>query len=148
MKKISIITVILLVFLSGCRYEEGPFLNFKKVEKRIRGVWDVSTVFKNGEAVTENFPTSVESKYSQFYFYNNGVVVITYVKDNIINQSSGSWDFGEKKKTLNITFKNDFTNVYREYEIVKFRSNELKLRFTDENDIEWILVLSLYYATL
>ena len=146
MKKISIITIVLLVFLSGCRYEEGPFLNFKKVDKRIRGAWDVSTVYKNGEKSDTEFPSEVESVRAQYTFYSNEVVLMTYIKNNIIVQSSGSWNFGEKKKTLNVTFKNEYTNTYREYEILKFKSQELKLRFTDENNIEWILVFSLYYS--
>ena len=146
MKKISIITIVLLVFLSGCRYEEGPFINFKKVDKRIRGMWDVSTVYKNGKQSDIEFPTEVESLRAQFRFHNNGVLIITYIQNNIIVQSSGSWDFGEKKKTLNVAFKNQYTNTYREYEILKFKSQELKLRFTDEDDVEWMLVFSLYYS--
>ena len=145
MKKITLTTIILMLLLSGCRYEEGPFINFKKVEKRIRGVWNVSSVEKNGETLSENFPTYVETVNTLFMFTPGGILTIYYDKDNINIESSGSWEFTEKKKILHVTFKNLYQNIIRDYEIVKFKNNVLKVRFTDEGN-EYTITFSLQYS--
>lgn len=145
MKKLFV-GIIGLFLLSGCRYEEGPFINFTKVEKRIRGSWTVSNVYKNGEETTVEFPTVVETKDSQYEFYKDGMLLIRYYHDNTNKESSGFWEFGNKKKTIRAVFLNQYYNVSREYEIVKFKNNELKLRFTDDKGVEWIFVLSLNYS--
>jgi hypothetical protein len=135
-----------LLLLSACRYKEGPFLNFTNVEKRLRGAWAISNVYKNGEETSEEFPTVVESKNARYEFYKNKVLLISYLQNNTVKESSGSWDFGSKKKTIQAVFLNEYYSISREYEIIKFKSNELKLRFTDDNGITWTLVLSLDYS--
>ncbi len=146
MKK-SILTIIgLLLLLSGCKYEEGPFLSFTSAEKRLRGVWSVSNVYKNGEETTTESPTVVESQNAIYEFYKNKILLISYMHDGILNKSSGSWAFGDKKKTIEAVFTNQYYPLTREYEIVKFKSNELKLRFTDDDGVEWTLVLGLEYS--
>jgi hypothetical protein len=146
MKNISYCAIVLLFLLSGCRYEEGPFLNFTKVEKRIRGVWNISNVYKNGEETTTEFPTFVESQWAQFKFYKSGTLLITYLQNNVSMESSGSWTFVDKKRTLRLIFKNQYATLSRDYEIVKFKTHELKLLFTDDKDVKWTLVLALQYS--
>ena len=132
-----------ILFLSGCRYEEGPALNFTKVEKRIRGMWSVSSVYKNGEKTDTESPTVVESKHAQFEFFKNKVLLISYIHENVLCQSSGSWDFSDDKKILEVMLMNQYYWVSRGYEIVKFKNKELKIRFTDDDGAVWTLVLSL-----
>jgi hypothetical protein len=147
MKKLLLIIIgSMLLLSSGCRYEEGPFINFTNVEKRIRGAWTVSHIYKNGQETNTESPTVVETQNAQFYFYKNKVLLIRYLHDNTDKDSSGSWEFGNKKKTLRTIFLNQYYNISREYEIIKFKSNELKLRFTDDSGITWTLVLSLDYS--
>ena len=146
MKKI-LGTLALITLLSSCRYEEGPFINFTNVEKRIRGRWSVSTIYKNGEITDTETPSIVESKYAQYEFYKTNVLVINYFYNGVVYQSSGSWEFGKKKKTINAVFSHhQYYNISREYEIVKFKNKELKVRFKDENDVQWTMVLSLEYS--
>jgi hypothetical protein len=144
--KLSLAIIGLILLLSGCRYEEGPFINFTNVEKRIRGSWSVSKVYKNGEETNTESPTIVETRNAQFEFYGTGVLSIRYVHDGINKESSGSWEFANKKKIIRVVFLNQYYNISRDYEIIKFKSNELKLRFTDGNGVQWTLVLSLNYS--
>jgi hypothetical protein len=146
MKKLLLGSISLILLLSGCRYEEGPFINFTSVEKRIRGSWIVSNVYKNGEETNTESPSVVEIKNTEYLFYKNGVLNINYLQDNTSKESSGSWEFANKKKTIRVVFLNQYHNVSRDYEIVKFKSNELKLRFTDDNGVKWTLVFSLNYS--
>jgi len=142
MKRIFfVITVFILVLAAGCRYEEGNALT--SVEKRIRGMWSVSTVYKNGEKTDTESPTVVEAKNSTYEFFKTKILTITYSHNNIDCQSSGSWRFGDKKKTIELTLKNQYYDVSRSYEIIKFKNRELKVRFTDDDGVKWTLVLSL-----
>lgn len=136
-------TTAFILLLSGCRYEEGPALNFTKVEKRIRGLWTLSTIYKNGEKTDTQSPTFAESKNAQYEFFKSKIFIINYVHNGIVCKSSGSWDFGDKKKTLDVTLVNLYYTISRNYEIIKFKNKELKLRFTDEDGVVWTLLLTL-----
>ena len=118
-------------------------MSFTNVEKRLRGAWSVSSVYKNGEKTDTESPTLVESKYAVYEFYKTKILLISYLHDNIVRQSSGSWAFGEKKKTIELTLKDQYYWISRSYEIVKFKNKELKVRFKDDDGVEWTLILSL-----
>jgi hypothetical protein len=139
-KTIFGITVLVLV-LTGCRYEEGNALT--SVEKRIRGMWSISSVYKNDEKTDTESPTVVEAKNSTYEFFKSKILTINYLDNNILCQSSGSWEFGEKKKTIELTLINQYYPMSRSYEIIKFKNKELKVRFTDDDGTKWALVLSL-----
>jgi len=143
MKRVLFLVVVGVFIFSGCRYEEGPALNFTKVEKRIRGLWSVSNVYKNGEKTDTEFPTIVESKHAQYEFYKTRILIIRYIHNNTDCTTEGSWDFIDKKKTLEVAFRNQYYPVVRNYEIIKFKNKELKLRFTDDDGVVWTLILAL-----
>jgi hypothetical protein len=144
-RRSNCITVIIVIvfLLSGCRYEEGPALNFTKVEKRIRGLWTLNTIYKNGENTDTESPTIVETKHAQYEFFKNKTLLIHYIHQNILCTSQGSWDFTDNKKNLTVAFTNQYYPVSRDYEIIKFKNKELKLRFTDDDGTVWTLVLTL-----
>jgi len=148
MKRVLFLIVAGVFIFSGCRYEEGPALNFKNVEKRLRGIWSVSSVYKNGEKTDTETPTLVEAKFTQYEFYKNKMLLISYIHNDIVCSSHGSWNFADKKKILEITFINQYYPIVREYEIVKFKNKELKVRFTDDDGIKWTLILSLEQSFL
>lgn len=142
MKK-TILGILFLIFLfSSCRYEEGPYVA-TKVEKRIRGMWSISSVYKNREITEVEFPTVVEAKGSQFEFYKRNILTIKYYYNGILSESSGSYEFGKNKKTIKLVFTNQYYTISREYEIIKFTNKELKVRFTDDKSIEWTLIFNL-----
>ncbi|MEM9986131.1 MAG: hypothetical protein AAF804_13645 [Bacteroidota bacterium] len=43
---------LIMALLSGCKYEEGPFLSFQSREERIAGIWKVA--YATDEAGEEN----------------------------------------------------------------------------------------------
>jgi hypothetical protein len=141
MKKIIIVTIVFVLSLAGCKYEEGNALT--NVEKRIRGMWSVSSVYKNNEKTDTESPTLVESQDAMYEFYKTKILLISYVHNNIVYRSDGSWKFGEKKKSIELTLKNQYYPISRSYEIVKFTNKELKVRFTDDDGVKWTLVLVL-----
>lgn len=145
MKKVIIAIIGLALLFPACRYEE-PSLSFTSVKKRIRGEWSLSKIYKNGEITETESPSVVESKSARYGFYKREILIIKYNSGGILCESSGSWVFGEKKKTLNLVFLDQYYNLSREYEIVKFKNNELKVRFKDDKAVEWTLILSLEYS--
>jgi len=143
MKRVLFLVVAGVFIFSGCRYEEGSALTFKKVEKRIKGMWSVSTIYKNGEKTDTESPTIVESKHARYEFFKSRILLIGYTHNNIECRSSGSWDFKDNKKILEVTLMNQYYPITRNYEIIKFKNKELKVRFTDDEGVVWTLVLSL-----
>jgi len=141
MKKSIIVLVILVLGISGCRYEEGNALT--NLDKRIAGIWSVSSVYKNDEKTDTESPTLVESKGAVYEFYKTKILLIRYIHNNVVCQSYGSWEFDEKKKNIELMFLNQYYHISRRYEIVKFKNKELKVRFTDDNGVKWALVLVL-----
>jgi hypothetical protein len=99
-------------------------------------------VEKNGKIIKEDFPTYAEKVNSQFTFFPGKTATIYYTKDNMSIETSGSWEFKEKKKILHVTFTNQYQNIMRDYEIIKFKNNILKLKFTEGGN-EYVVTLSL-----
>jgi hypothetical protein len=142
-QSIGVVVIGLILLLSGCRYEEGSGGSVVKVEKRIRGLWSVSSVYKNGEKTDTESPTVVESKNAQYEFYKTRILLISFIHNDMVCKSEGSWDFSDDKKILKLAFKNIYYPISREYEIIKFKNKELKVRFTDDDGVVWTLILSL-----
>ena len=142
-QSIGIVVVGLIFLLSSCRYEEGSGGSAVKVEKRIRGLWSVSSVYKNGEKTDTESSTVVESKNAQYEFYKTRILLINYIHNDIVCRSDGTWDFSDDKKILKLTFINQYYPISREYEIIKFKNKELKVRFTDDDGHVWTLIFSL-----
>ena len=143
MKKIIFGITVLILTLAGCKYEEGSA--FTNVEKRIKGIWSISSIYKNGEKTDTESPTVVESQNAVYEFHKTKLLLISYVYGDIAYQSPGSWSFGDKKKTIELTFKNQYYDLNRSYEIVKFTNKELKVRFTDDYGVKWTLDFTLEY---
>ncbi|MBO4739467.1 MAG: hypothetical protein J5606_07905 [Bacteroidales bacterium] len=140
--KFLIVGLFLLSISGSCRYEE-PSFSFTRIKDRIRGEWRVDKVEKNGEASTA-FPCYEERQTSIFSFYQTGVCIIDYSQDNInIKTAEGTWNFGDKKKTLIVNVKGEQQIISRVYTIVKFSNKELKLTYTDSNGDKWTLYLGL-----
>ncbi len=125
----------LILLLVGCT----------KAEDKIRGIWQISSIYKNNvETITES-PGEVESLLSNWSFYRSKILLINYYRNNIYYKSSGNWDIDEKNDYLTVSFSDAYKEVERIYRIEKFKSNELKVSFKEGND-EWLLVFSLQYS--
>ena len=57
----------LLLLLSGCKYEDGPFLSFISIPNRVPGKYHIDNVFVNGDDVT-----SQTDALNIDYFYFDG----------------------------------------------------------------------------
>ena len=146
MKRTGIaIGLLLSVFLlASChKYEAGPWISFTKKENRIRGVWELSAVYKNGVKNTSESPSSVESLESVWEMYKNKTLLITFLEGNTYYKSNGSWKFEKDKENLGATFTTRYASLTRSYTILKLSSKELKIKFKDDKDDTWVLDFSI-----
>ncbi|MCL2132025.1 MAG: hypothetical protein FWH36_06195 [Lentimicrobiaceae bacterium] len=152
MRKKVLIILSLSCLLGACRYEEGPFMNFTPVKDRIRGQWKVNAVQKNGVSTTTESPGVAENLNNYFSFYITKRLQIDYwdyADDNntsyntTICQADGTYDFSSDKKEIIASFSDKYRSYNRTYEILKFKNKELKLKFKDDDNTEWILELTL-----
>lgn len=145
-KRISVLVVLtagIALFCSSCRYEEGPFINFVRVDNRIRGEWEISKIIRDDGTSVSSTSAAEESVGAIMDFYRTHIFIM-HCKDNTtIYNCEGSWDFGEKKRSVIVNFRGLRQVISREYEIVKFKNDELKLRYTDDNGVTWTITLDL-----
>ncbi len=53
-KSLSLICVLLLCVISGCRYEDGPAVSFRSVANRLKGEYTISKFEKGGIDLTDS----------------------------------------------------------------------------------------------
>ncbi|MBO4282848.1 MAG: hypothetical protein J5873_06625 [Bacteroidales bacterium] len=133
-----------LISLSSCKkYEDGPWISFSKPENRIRGIWELSSVYKNGSKTATESPSEVESVDGTWELYKTGTVLITYYSGSTILKSDGSWVFDDNKEKLDMTFTTRYSSVSRTYKILRLTHKELKLQYTDPDGVKWVLAFSM-----
>jgi hypothetical protein len=143
MRKKVLVIISLLCLLGACRYKEGPFINFTPVKDRIRGEWKVNSIEKNGVSTTTESPSIAESRNNFFSFYISQRLQINYLEDGTEYQADGFYEFSSDKKKILAKFSDRYRSYERSYEILKFKNKELKVKFTDEDNTEWILEFTL-----
>ena len=141
MRKKILVVLSLLCLLGSCRYKEGG--GSVPVKDRIRGEWKVNTIKKNGTATTTESPSVAESLNNLFDFYITKQLIINYLEDITMYQADGFYEFSSNKKNIIVNFSDKYRSYKRTYEILKFKNKELKVKFTDEENTEWILEFTL-----
>jgi len=141
MQKKVLITLSLLCLFAACRYEDGGGTG--SVKDRIRGQWKVNIVQKNGVATTTESPSVAESLNNLFDFYINQRLQVNYMEEGTVYQGDGFYEFSSDKKKIIAKFSDRYRSFERQYEILKFKNKELKVKFTDEKNVEWILEFTL-----
>jgi len=139
MRKKVLISLSLVCLLGACRYEEGPVMNFTPVKDRIRGEWKVNAIQKNGVATTTESPSLAESRNNRFNFYLTKQLQINYLEDGTVCQADGDYKFSSNKKEIILNFADNYQKYTRTYEIMKFKNKELKVKFNDDDNTEWVL---------
>lgn len=133
-----------LIGLPSCKkYEEGPWISFSKPENRIRGIWELSAVYKNGNKTATEAPSEVETPDGTWELYKTGTVLITYYSGNTVLKSNGSWKFNNNKENLNMTFTTRYASASRSYKILRLTHKEMKIQHTDSDGVKWVLAFSM-----
>lgn len=109
-----LVASVIILSLSCSKYQDGPFISFRKKNKRITGTWKHSAFvyLDQNVTVTDNLPATL----------------YTYTEDNQYYTSegdTGTWEFGEGID-LNIRLKD--TDSVITFEILRLAKKELWLK--------------------
>lgn len=141
MRKKVLVVLSLLCLFGACRYDEGG--GSIPIKNRIRGEWKVNKIQKNGVATTSESPSIGETLNNLFDFYISQRLQINYLDEGTVYQADGFYEFSSDKKKIIAKFSDRYRSYERNYEILKFKNKELKVKFTDDENTEWILQFTL-----
>lgn len=126
---LTIVLICLIVFISGCRYEDGPAISFRSANSRIQGTYDIKK-FEYGGA-DSTFALKSKSCY--------GEITIDIDDGIYMNRggcaTSGSWDLKDNNKKIAIQFHGgNFIGIppwglhfTADYEILQLKDHEMVL---------------------
>lgn len=122
---------------SGCKYDEGPFITIREAETRLVGVWELVTVYKNGEKVTTT-EISANRPGTYYYIYFDYMLSVTaIVNGNIRSSNQGFWKFENNEKELYIEFQLPGENYQYHAVIKKLTMSELRYEYVDSDGDSW-----------
>lgn len=121
MKKTLYFTFILL-FLTSCKYEEGPAISLRTKKQRLTGTWELAKYQRNFANVdTTSFLLHLDKDDTGIKFGN------TQSTPDEPSVSPFKWSFESRKE--NLVIEEESQNFYRktEYTIMRLTNNELIL---------------------
>ena len=135
MKKFIIISIVLTIVLSGCRYKEGPMISLRSAYKRIEGYWQIIEFTSNGVDSLKYYNDSCGA----LAFIGNFVdgtsdkrykIVFNYMQPNAI---ASNIKFNDKKDIMFIDFLTNQKHIIgpigygkSEWKILKLTNKQLK----------------------
>lgn len=111
---VLLICTTMMVTLSCSKYQDGPFISFRKKNKRIAGTWKHSAYvyLDQNITVTDNLPTTL-------YTYTEDNKYYTSVGD------TGTWEFGDG---VDLIIRINGTDSVNTFEILRLASKDLWLK--------------------
>jgi hypothetical protein len=130
MRKIQLFALLtlLIVGMTGCKYEEGPFISFVPKVERVTNSWIVSTAIINGEQQTDI------SGFNYITFFKEGNAAVQFEILGAAIDYSGTWTFNEDNSAILLTTDDDATGVFeynRTMTILKLKEKELHVTWTE-----------------
>lgn len=124
----SLIVLLVMSALSGCKYEEGPWISFRSHENRLVNSWKYTFMQFNGaNGLTGNGPGSINFDLSTIGFNDEGRFSVTWRKvDSTASLFTGNWSFADSDETLILDF-DDTSQSQQVFTIVKLKNDELWL---------------------
>ncbi|MCO5260289.1 MAG: hypothetical protein M9916_09115 [Crocinitomicaceae bacterium] len=128
MKKVNLLLFVAFLFVLGActKYEEGPKVSLLTAKTRLVRHWVIETYEIDGVNQAINQNTSLEMD-----FYKDNTFKRTWVIFGFQAPEEGTWAFMDGKKKILLTKKDGGMELYT---VVMLTKNELKAKFTDENN--------------
>jgi len=106
--------LIAVLFISGCKYDDGPLVSLRSKQGRVVNSWAYDLVLHNGLDVTGgSSELSIDYTQSSIGFNKDGrfsTIISNIGADSTIlsTQYNGSWFFKDKKRELELVYDSPF----------------------------------------
>jgi hypothetical protein len=152
MKKLSIIltAIFFILFLTACRYDEGPMISFRSVEKRVAQSFLLVEFTKNGVDMTQELTDSC-GNYWRFSGSKDPYQPLTFVVEGSIHITNnyvpmgGDWKLSNNKKQIELNTTHNFeglgpfqNNIITTWKIERLTKDEMWLSCTYNNAYYYI----------
>lgn len=124
--------------MASCgKYEDGPKISLASKKARIINNWQYEEIYKNGNLQTLNS----DDMNSSIEFKKNDEMTIITTAGSISSNYQGTWDLSSDKEYIDIQYTVSFlglSSTYNmSYKILRLKSNELWLEYTDATNTIW-----------
>ncbi|HTL82927.1 MAG TPA: lipocalin family protein [Bacteroidia bacterium] len=140
MKKYFFVPFLILALFGSCKkYEDGPVFSIHTKTHRLTGSWGIHYVSEDGVDKTSDYQNARQGYL--LVFTAEGDYTITYTINGIFNYSeTGTWNFSRDKSTLILTKTS--SNTATEWTILKLKNKEFWMKYTDysstpNKEVEW-----------
>jgi hypothetical protein len=107
MQKSVFYTLILLLLIAACKYEDGPVVSFQSKASRLDGAWDVEKVIIDGVDSTQFYHDSCHCRiaiYKDWGASHHQSVFYQNCREHFLNNPwgyyGGHWWFSNNKKSI------------------------------------------------
>lgn len=108
-------SLILVIIISSCsKYQDGPFITFRKKEKRLEGTWKQTAIvyLDQDVSVTDNLPDTRHTYTADGKYYTTA-------------GDTGTWSFGEG---VDLNIQLTTTDTLITFEILRLAKKDLWLK--------------------
>jgi hypothetical protein len=134
MKKIHLFFLlgVLVLGMSSCKYDEGPFISFVSISERVANSWVVNTATINGGTSADSI-----AGFQEISFFKEGACQIIYDSSGTEYAYVGDWALTEKKKAIHIDAHDELTHTatyVNDWTISRLKDAELKVTYQEGGD--------------
>jgi hypothetical protein len=155
--KISIIflsLISIIVFLSACKYEEGPLISLRSKEKRLIGLWELNELKIDDVSYLSYYNTDTAYLRFSINLYTENIYM-SLVKDSRISpqMANGSVEFVDAKSKLrfglkrNVSYLPETETVFtllpvleeeHDWSILKLKNNNFTLSLSSNDTLYYL----------
>jgi hypothetical protein len=102
MKTKIILSLLFLVTLAACRYEDGPLISVRTVDRRLQGDYHAETFLFDGENAIQIWKDSICNDYVKIRLQDPGGAKFHLFSTTKKNDLSGGYEFSQNKENLQL----------------------------------------------
>lgn len=136
-KSIAVLLPIFVVslFLTSCKYEEGPAISLRSKEERLVNSWKIQEANENGLNTTPDYD---DVNFQLMFDYDQSMKAYTTDDSGDVWIQNGLWDFVQDKEQIRIIYTDPAVNPDRAFwTILKLKEKELWVSEDRDSTIDW-----------
>ena len=129
--KLALVAMTLVMLWSCGKYEEGPAFSLRSKTGRLVGTWELEHILVGG--VQQQL-----SGTSEITFERDGTYTSKIVNGIGSVESTGTWEFGDGKETVKVTFSAPGSSFTIENDILRLTNSEYWMKNSNTNGTETV----------